>query len=162
VQAPRDQLSLFQHFEAFRHAITWSEWFILLILLLQLSMLILTCFACRRKSSLSVRIFVMMLIAALVRSAEFLNQLGSVHWKKFATQNYFDKHGVFLSIMLSAPLLLDSFALVIAFLREASQLLVIVKTNQIKLKRRQEATKENNAQQVESNISTARRGKKEL
>ena len=44
-------------------------------------------------------------IASIVFGAERLNRLGQKHWEKFATQNYFDENGFFLTIMLSTPLL---------------------------------------------------------
>jgi hypothetical protein len=35
--------------------------------------------------------------------ASRLNHLGATHWKKFATQDYFDKGGFFISVMVSLP-----------------------------------------------------------
>ena len=77
----------------------------------------------------------MIMIAIIVKSAEFLNELGSTHWREFATQNYFDKRGIFVAIMLSGPLLVDSFIMLFRFLSEASHLLVEVKREEIKRKK---------------------------
>jgi len=74
------------------------------------------------------------IVFIMVRSAERLNNLGGEHWESFATQNYFDKRGIFISLMVSAPLLCVSVLMLIAFLREASGLLVEVKTHEFKAK----------------------------
>lgn len=74
----------------------------------------------------------MVFIAIIVRGAEKLNQLGNQYWKKFSTQNYFDRNGIFMMIMISTPLLLYSFIILICYLREAKDLLIQVKTKQIK------------------------------
>lgn len=63
-----------------------------------------------------------------------LNQYGSKHWEDFATQNYFDEGGIFVCIMVSAPIVFVSFLMLIAYLREAGQLLVQVKRAEIKQK----------------------------
>jgi hypothetical protein len=77
----------------------------------------------------------MVTIAVLVKSAEYLNQTAGENWESFATQNYFDDRGIFVAIMFCSPLLLDSFLMLVMFLREAGQLLVQVKTAEFKKKR---------------------------
>ena len=42
---------------------------------------------------------------ASVYCAEYINDFAGRHWEDFAGQNYFDKNGVFVSVMFSAPLL---------------------------------------------------------
>jgi hypothetical protein len=79
----------------------------------------------------------MLLIAGLVRCAEYINSLASQHWESFATQNYFDERGIFVAIMFCTPLLLDSLIMLLMFLREAGQLLVQVKTAEFKKRGRQ-------------------------
>lgn len=49
----------------------------------------------------------------LVYSAERLNALGTRHWQKFAGQNYFDTRGIFTSALLSAPLMITMFAVLV-------------------------------------------------
>jgi len=78
------------------------------------------------------RVLFLVFLAILVRSAERLNQYGLKHWEEFATQNYFDDGGIFICIMVSAPIVLVSFAMLLSYLREASQLLVQVKRAEIK------------------------------
>ena len=46
-------------------------------------------------------------------SAERSNSLLSQHWQRFSKQNYFDKHGVFFCALVSTPLLLDMFIILV-------------------------------------------------
>ena len=69
--------------------------------------------------------------------AEWINRLAGENWASFAGQNYFDKNGVFISVMFSAPLLLLSFFILLNALRSASKLLIVVKRKQIASERRQ-------------------------
>ena len=83
------------------------------------------------------RFLYMAVVYSLVRLAERLNQYASQHWQDWAiTQNYFDEKGIFVSILLCAPLLVDSFIMLVLFLREASQLLVQVKRQQLAQKKK--------------------------
>lgn len=118
--------------DAFRHAITWSEPFIVSLLAFHVFMFLLCLWASSRQRTLTPRLIVLLLVGGLVRGGEYLNLLGAQHWKEFATQNYFDTRGVFCSIMFAAPLLVDSFIMLCLFLRESAQLLVQVKRQQIK------------------------------
>lgn len=128
----------YEQFQAFRHAITWSEPFIISLIAFQAIMFLITMWVSQRNRSLTARVAVMIFVGATVRMAERLNRYGAQNWGRFATQNYFDGSGIFVSIMLCSPLLLDSLIMLLFYLREASQLLVQVKTAQIKQKRRNE------------------------
>lgn len=46
-------------------------------------------------------------------NAERLNGLLGRHWRRFARQDYFDKHGVFFCALVSTPLLLDMFVILV-------------------------------------------------
>ena len=118
--------------DAFRSAITWSEPLIMGLLAFHLIMFFLCIGISRPNVGLAPRLGLMVFIAVLVRSAEKLNEIAGQNWKEFATQNYFDRQGVFFAIMISGPLLLDCLVMLMLFVREASQLLVEVKTNELK------------------------------
>jgi TRAP-type uncharacterized transport system fused permease subunit len=120
--------------DAFRHAITWSEPFIICLVVFQVVIFGLTIFVGRRDGGLVPRVALMILIGGLVRSAEWINRWASEEWKSFCTQNYFDQKGIFVSIFLCAPLLIDSFIMLVLFLREAALLLVQVKRKELKNK----------------------------
>lgn len=125
-----------EHFDAFRSAINWREPFILALLGAQVVIFLLCLLVSRRGGGVAPRLIAMLLIAGLVRSADWLNSYGAENWQQFATQNYFDQRGIFVSIMLCGPLLVDSFIMLLFFLREAAQLLVQVKTAELKKKQR--------------------------
>eukprot|EP00983_Pelagomonas_calceolata_P030023 939842-Pelagomonas_calceolata.AAC.1 len=52
-------------------------------------------------------------VRGTIYMGERLNALGAKHWDKFASQNYFDQNGVFFSTMVSGPLLLLLFILLV-------------------------------------------------
>jgi hypothetical protein len=51
--------------------------------------------------------------AALVYLAERINKLLASRWRLFSQQQYFDEQGVFTSALLSAPLLLNMFIILV-------------------------------------------------
>jgi transmembrane protein 18 len=122
--------------EAFRSAITWSEPFILSIIAFQVVMFVLTIYVGKFNPNLAPRLGIMVVIAIIVKGSEYLNQYGNDNWKSFCTQNYFDAQGVFMSIMVCAPLLVYSFIMLCFYLRETSQLLIQFKRLQLKQQRR--------------------------
>ena len=87
-----------------------------------------------KDGSLGTRVFLLVIIGMVVRSAERMNSYGSKNWENFATQNYFDKNGVFVTFMVSFPLLIIVFCMLISYLKEASTLLVEVKKQELRQK----------------------------
>ena len=144
-----------EHFHAFRSAITWREPFILGLVAFQIIMFFLCLYVSRPERGLAPRLAVMVTLAVIVRSSEILNDWAAQHWESFCTQNYFDARGVFVMVMVCAPLLLDSLIMLFLFLREASQLLVQVKKVQLKQKMQQQKKAE------EQSGGKKRRNKKE-
>jgi hypothetical protein len=51
---------------------------------------------------------------AVIFFAEKLNSLAAENWQKFSEQQYFDERGVFFSTLISAPLLLDMFIILVS------------------------------------------------
>ena len=49
-----------------------------------------------------------------VYSAQYLNSYGAQNWEQFATQNYFDSKGFFISMMFSFPLLLMAILILVS------------------------------------------------
>ena len=82
----------------------------------------------------------------IVYGAETLNRLGGEHWETFAGHNYFDKRGVFISVVFSTPMLCASFVVLLNALRNASRLLIQVKTKQIKSEMRAKKKAEKKAE----------------
>ncbi|XP_059167917.1 transmembrane protein 18-like isoform X2 [Physella acuta] len=86
-------------------------------------------FITRRKQMIQAAHFIILLL--LVYCAETLNEQASLHWKLFSKQQYFDSQGMFISIVWSAPLLLNCLVIVMIWILTSSQL--IVSTGRLKL-----------------------------
>lgn len=134
-----------EHIEAFRSAITWSESFIQCLVAFQVFMFCLCLWASRRDRGLTVRVAVLATIGIIVRSAEWMNRQGSMHWKECCTQNYFDRRGIFMGVMVCGPLLFDCVIMLIFFVREAGLLLVQVKRSEIRKKAKSKKPKTNSS-----------------
>jgi len=137
-----------EHIDAFRSAITWSEKFIVGLICFQIVMFLLCLFISRKDRGLTLRVCVLVFIGIVVRSGEWLNEQGAKHWEQFATQNYFDKRGIFIGCMLAGPLLLDSLMMLIYFMSEASTLLVQVKRSEFKQKKVKKSEKNNSTKRT--------------
>mmetsp|Transcript_85 Transcript_85/g.244 ORF Transcript_85/g.244 Transcript_85/m.244 type:complete len:239 (-) Transcript_85:13-729(-) len=118
---------------AFSSAITWEETFIRCLLGMHVVLAILAIIFSRKKS-FEGQVILFAIIAGLVYFSEKLNTYGQHHWKEFATQNYFDDQGIFAGTMFAGPLLTICLCMVIDMVREASNLLIVVKRKEIKLK----------------------------
>ena len=94
-----------------------------------------------RKGGLYSRMGFMVLVGIIVRLAEFLNSMGANRWRDFATQNYFDRGGIFMGIMFCAPLLIFCFFVLASMIREASCLLVDVKKMKIRVDEKERKAK---------------------
>ena len=125
--------STWENIQAFKAAIRWGEPLILCLICFHL-IVIMAAILSTKRGGLGSRMCVMGVIFLTVRSAERLNDYGANEWESFATQNYFDSRGVFVSLMLSAPLFLVSGCMLIAIIREASMLLVEVKKHELRAK----------------------------
>ena len=80
----------------------------------------------RRRAGVQTGIFLG--AAALIYLAEPINSFLEARWESFSSQNYFDRAGLFISVVLSGPLLLCSLLTLV-------NLLVIVARDLVKLKR---------------------------
>ena len=123
----------------FVHAIDWSEPWIMALGAYHLIIWILV-IGLRRWNDL--QMIMLVLILGMVYCAEYVNRFGNEHWRSFATQNYFDKRGVFISIMFSAPMLGCSMFILLNALRSASKLLIAVKKKELRAKARSQKSKQ--------------------
>jgi hypothetical protein len=124
--------TLLEQFHAFRYAIRWTEPFVVGLIFFQMVLLVAALGVSRRGVGIAPRLVLMVTIGAIVRGAEYINAYCAKNWEAIATQNYFDTRGIFISVMLCIPLLVDCFIMLLFFLREASTLLVQVKRAELK------------------------------
>ena len=144
-----------EHFHAFRSAITWSEAFIQCLITFQILMFLLCMWVSRKDRGLTPRVGVMVLIAAIVRSAEWLNSYGAKNWERLGiSQNYFDKRGIFVGIMLCGPLLVYCVIMLFMYVREAGALLVQVKKEELRRKKEKQNEKSKKSKKNKTNGST--------
>ena len=130
-----------EHIQAFAAAITWNEPFIQCIVAFHV-LVITAAIILTRKGGVYSRMGLMVFVGILIRLAEWLNDIGARRWREFATQNYFDKSGIFMGIMLCAPLLLVCLALLLSMTWEAKNLLVDVKAMKVKAQAHQKQKKD--------------------
>lgn len=107
----------------FFHAIDWTETW--LRALLASHAVLLSIVLIYRKSE-RVQGVLFCACTTVVLAAERLNALGNARWESFASQNYFDKRGRFISVVLSTPLLVVTIVILINFLAIMTGMMVEV------------------------------------
>ncbi|CAM8995881.1 unnamed protein product [Rhodiola kirilowii] len=100
----------YDNFIGFFHAIDWKEPWLLGLLSFHAILLLVILFT-RKNTNFQMCLFLLSL--AGVYFAENINAILSSNWKSFATQNYFDRQGIFLSTLWSGPLLLNSVVILV-------------------------------------------------
>jgi len=75
----------------------------------------------------SVQIFLFLFYLSVIYMGERINEKAALNWKLFATQQYFDSNGLFISVILLGPLLFNCVLMVIFWLMESFEILVKVK-----------------------------------
>ncbi|KMS99960.1 hypothetical protein BVRB_1g018030 isoform B [Beta vulgaris subsp. vulgaris] len=76
------------------------------------------------KSHVNFQMCLFLLALSGVYLAERLNRFLGNQWQFFATQNYFDPHGIFLSVLWSGPLLLIAILILINTLFSMCHLII--------------------------------------
>ncbi|CAK9155506.1 unnamed protein product [Ilex paraguariensis] len=82
------------------------------------------------------------LILTGVYLAERLNGFLGDNWKSFAGQNYFDPHGLFLSVLWSGPLLVMAIIILVNTLFALCQLIVRWKRAELRQRAREARNKQ--------------------
>ncbi|XVF29966.1 hypothetical protein REPUB_Repub16aG0016700 [Reevesia pubescens] len=121
----------YDNFIGFFHAIDWKEPWLMSLLAFHVFLLIITIFS-RKNTNFQMCLFLLALLG--VYFAESLNRFLGYNWKKFATQNYFDPSGVFLSALWSGPLL--TIAIIILINTLFSMCYLIVRWKKAELRHR--------------------------
>jgi len=122
----------------------------------------------RRNST--IQSFTFLLTLLVVYMAEDLNEYLAKNHKLFTRHQYFDSNGLFISIVMSTPLLLASALIAANWFRLSTELMTQVKTLQIKKKmRKQSANSEGISSPVgdksivdnDENLNAIKEGKKQ-
>ncbi|KAL0282802.1 UNVERIFIED_CONTAM: Transmembrane protein 18 [Sesamum angustifolium] len=111
----------YENFMGFFHAIDWKEpWLICLISFHVV--LLLVAFMSRKNINFQMCLFLLALGGVYL--AERLNNYLAGNWKSFAGQNYFDRNGLFLSVLWSGPLLVIAIIILVNTLFSLCHLIV--------------------------------------
>ncbi|CAH8447303.1 unnamed protein product [Dicrocoelium dendriticum] len=87
---------------------------------------------CGRKHPTFLATLLFAVLSGCVCSA-WLNELGAKYWRYFATEQYFDSHGLFLLLSWSLPTVLNAIVLTILLLIQVGHLLVQKKRLDLKM-----------------------------
>ncbi|AQK86357.1 Transmembrane protein 18 [Zea mays] len=106
---------------AFIRAVDWTEPWLMCLMAFHV-VLLLTAVGFRRNANF--QLFLLFLAYSGVYLAEKMNRYLGENWKSFTSRNYFDRSGVFISVVWSGPLIVISIVSVISSLIALCRLMV--------------------------------------
>lgn len=77
------------------------------------------------------QIFIFLVLLSLVYFSESINEIAAQKWASFSRQQYFDSNGMFMSITVSMPVLLNCMLLIGLWLYESTQTMSRLKSVQV-------------------------------
>ncbi|XP_003971730.1 transmembrane protein 18 [Takifugu rubripes] len=122
----------------FLMSVQWSEPWLIGLMIFHIVCLCLTVLTCRYYRA---QICHFLLLLGLVYSAEYLNELAAMNWRAFSNFQYFDSKGMFISLVYSIPLLLNTIIIVMVWVYRTFSTMAELKTLQLQQKSRAEKRK---------------------
>ncbi|XP_023178485.1 transmembrane protein 18 [Drosophila hydei] len=115
--------------------IDWKDpWLIGLITLHVLT----TSTALLTRNNTNFQVVLFLVLLSVVYFSESINEYAAANWQTFSKQQYFDNNGLFISTVFSIPILLNCMLLIGTWLYNSTQIMVTLKTAQLKEKARRE------------------------
>lgn len=119
----------------FLMSVQWSEPWLIGLICFHVLCSCVTVVTCRYYKA---QICHFLLLVSLVYSAEYLNEFAAMNWKSFSEFQYFDSKGMFISLVFSIPLLMNTVIIVMVWVYRTFSTMTELKTLQLKRKMRKE------------------------
>ncbi|CAO3611535.1 unnamed protein product [Cunninghamella blakesleeana] len=121
------------HSLEFIEAIDWSQKWIIGLIVFHIICFLLNILLRNRHTALSYYLFILLGLAALT---QVINQYGSIHWRSFASANYFDESGLFIVSLYTFPLIFNIFCTLMLLFKASFDLMIEMKSRQLMKKKK--------------------------
>ncbi|XP_064652202.1 transmembrane protein 18-like [Lineus longissimus] len=112
------------------------------------------------RNNVGCQVFLFLVLLLTVRLSEYINEWAATNYKLFATEQYFDSNGLFISTIFSVPALFNCFFIVMNWIADTGTLLGKVKRAKYRHESRQTRT-EPDTQEVTSEAEVQDGNKKD-
>lgn len=123
--------------------VDWTEPWLMGLITFHVAILSLTLLT-RDRGNVQAGLFVTALL--LVYFSEALNELAAQHWRSFSNHQYFDSQGMFISLVFSAPLLLNCIIMVGQWMWTSGTLMIRLKQAQLRQEIRRQRSANSSSQ----------------
>lgn len=136
--------------------VDWSERWLHILIAFHILCFVITILT---RSSTSFQAFLFVALLSIVFFAENINEYAALNFKYFSRLQYFDSGGLFISLVLCLPILMNCFVMLLFWLYGAGAMLVKVK--KAKLKRRSTEKSRSQDGRTDSETNESKEDKKE-